>query len=143
MRLRIAELALATAALVIAAFLTYERARGRNAPCPIGGGGCETVAQSRWSELGGIPVSVFGMAGAASLLATFAWRSPLAIPTRFTLAGIGAVFSLYLTFLEATEIHAYCIYCVCSAIIWCLLALLSGSETVRSSGSWPAATEGR
>src|SRR6201999_308786 len=111
MRLRVAQIVLAVAALLVAAFLTWERARGRAAPCPIGGGGCETVAQSRWAELGGVPVSILGMAGAAALLGTFAWRSPLAIPLRFTIAGIGAVFSLYLTFLEATEIHAYCIYC--------------------------------
>jgi uncharacterized membrane protein len=143
MRLRAAEIALAVAALLVAAFLTWERARGRAAPCPIGGGGCETVAQSRWSELGGIPVSVFGMAGAATLLGTFAWRSPLAIPARFTIAGIGAVFSLYLTFLEATEINAYCIYCLGSAAAWCLLALLSGTETARSSGSWPDGTPER
>jgi uncharacterized membrane protein len=143
-RLRIAEMALASAALLVAAFLTWERARGRAAPCPIAGGGCETVAQSRWSELGGVPVSILGMAGAATLLATFAWRSPLAIPARFTIAGIGAVFSLYLTFLEATEIHAYCIYCVASAAAWCLLAFLTCIETARSSGSWPAgAHEGR
>jgi uncharacterized membrane protein len=135
MRLRIAEIVLAGAALLVAAFLTWERARGRAAPCPIGGGGCETVAQSRWSELGGIPVSVFGMAGAATFLATFAWRSALAVPARFTIAGVGAVFSLYLTFLEATEIHAYCIYCLGSAAAWCLLALLSGAETARSSAA--------
>ena len=42
MRLRIAEIVLASVALLVAAFLTWERARGRAAPCPIGGGGCET-----------------------------------------------------------------------------------------------------
>src|SRR5262249_31322427 len=138
MRLRTLEIALAVAALLIAAFLTWERARGRSAPCPIGGGGCETVARSHWSELAGIPVSALGMAGAASVLATCGIRSPLAVPVRFTLAGVGAVFSLYLTLLEATSIHAYCVYCLCSAAIWCLLALLSGTESARSLGSWPA-----
>jgi uncharacterized membrane protein len=137
-RLRLAEMVLAAAALLIAAFRTWERARGRAAPCPIGGGGCETVAQSRYSELGGVPVSLLGMVGAASLLGTFAWRSPLAAPVRFTLAGIGAVFSIYLTVLEATSIHAYCIYCLGSAAVWCLLAVLSGIETARSAVLEPA-----
>jgi len=136
MRLRLAQAVLAAAALLVAGFLTWERARGRSAPCPIGGGGCETVAQSRWSELGGFPVSVFGMAGAATLLGTLALRSPLAVPARFTLAGIGAVFSLWLTLLEATEIHAYCVYCLASATAWCLLALLGGYETARASGAF-------
>jgi uncharacterized membrane protein len=131
-------MALAAAALLIAAFLTWERARGRSAPCPIGGGGCETVARSQFSELGGIPVSVLGMAGAASLLGTFALRSPLQAPIRFTLAGIGAVFSVYLTVLEATSIHAYCVYCLCSAAAWCLLAVLTGIETARTAVFEPA-----
>jgi uncharacterized membrane protein len=141
-RLRAAEIALAVAALLIAAFLTWERARGRSAPCPIGGGGCEAVARSSWSELGGIPVSVLGLAGAAGVLGTFAVRSPLAVSARFTLAGVGAVFSLYLTALEATSIHAYCIYCLGSAAAWCLLAVLTGAETARGALSWPAGARG-
>ena len=92
-------------AIAIAGYLTYERHLGQNAVCPVGGGGCETVAHSSYSKFAGVPVSYFGMLGALTLLA-LCFRSELLFGTlRFVVTGVGAAFSLYLTSLEATKIN--------------------------------------
>jgi uncharacterized membrane protein len=129
------EAALALIAFLIAGYLTYERHQGQNAVCPIGGGGCETVAHSSYSKFAGVPVSYFGMLGALTLLA-LCLRSELVYGSlRFVVAGVGAAFSLYLTSLEATAIHAYCIWCLGSATAWCLLVVVAGYDLWRLAGS--------
>jgi uncharacterized membrane protein len=119
---------LALAALVVAAFLTWERARGAVAPCPIAAGGCETVARSSYATLGSIPVSALGVVGAVTLLLACGWRHVWAPSTRLAVAGAGAVFSIYLTWLEAERIHAYCAWCLASAVIWTLAAAVAAAD---------------
>ena len=134
MTFRRVEAGLAVIAFLIAGYLTYERHQGQNALCPIGGGGCETVAHSSYSKFAGVPVSYFGMLGALTLLA-LCFRSELLFGTlRFVVTGVGAAFSLYLTSLEATKINAYCIWCLGSATIWCLLVLVAGTDVWRLAG---------
>jgi uncharacterized membrane protein len=131
MTFRRVEAGLGAIAFLIAAYLTYERHQGQNALCPIGGGGCETVAKSSYSEFAGVPVSYFGMLGALILIG-LCFRSELLFGSlRFVVAGVGAAFSLYLTSLEATKINAYCIWCLASATVWCILALLAALELWR------------
>jgi uncharacterized membrane protein len=43
----------------------------------------------------------------------------------FGLSGVGVVFSAWLTYLEAFVIHAWCQWCVISAILITLIFLLS------------------
>jgi uncharacterized membrane protein len=113
---------LALLELAIAVYLEIERARGSSVACPIGGGGCETVQKSRYSELAGVPLPVLGMLGAAAMLVTAFVRDPRARTVAFVLAVAGALFSLYLAGLQAFEIHAYCAWCLGSAVIWLALA---------------------
>lgn len=135
MSLRRIEAGLAVIAFLIAGYLTYERQQGQAAACPIGGGGCETVAQSSYAKLAGVPVSYFGMLGALTLL-VLCFRSDLLFGSlRFVVAGVGAAFSLYLTSLEATKINAYCIWCLGSATVWCVLVLLAAADLWRQAGS--------
>jgi uncharacterized membrane protein len=133
--LRRVEGGLAVIAFLIAGYLTYERHQGQNALCPIGGGGCETVARSSYSELAGVPVSYFGMLGALVLLALCLRSEVLFASLRFMVTGIGAAFSLYLTSLEATKINAYCIWCLGSAAVWCILVLVAAVDLWRLAGT--------
>jgi uncharacterized membrane protein len=129
------EAGLATLAFLIAAYLTYERHEGQNALCPVGGGGCETVAHSSYSKFAGVPVSYFGMLGALTLIA-LCFRSDLLFASlRFFVAGLGAAFSLYLTSLEATRINAYCVWCLGSAATWCLLLIVTAIHLWRLAGT--------
>jgi uncharacterized membrane protein len=117
---------LAVLELAVAAYLEIERARGRSVACPIGGGGCETVQQSRYSHLAGIPLPVLGLAGAAAMLATTLIDDARARTAALIIAVTGALFSLYLAGLQAFQIHAYCAWCLSSAVIWIALAATTG-----------------
>jgi uncharacterized membrane protein len=137
--LRIALRVLALCALAIGVFLSIERSRGHLPPCPVGGGGCETVQRSSWSAIGGVPVSTLGALGAACVLACTFWRrdeAPIAI-LGLTLAG--ALFSGYLTYLEGYRIHAWCAWCLASAALWCAMLVVALPFALRAA---PIAEEG-
>lgn len=87
-------------------------------------GGCETVQTSEYSSFLGVPVALYGVAGFVSLFVLSLvglqprWlerREPTVLMT--VLSGIGVAFSAYLTYLEASVIHAWCQWCIASAII--------------------------
>jgi uncharacterized membrane protein len=122
---------LAVLELAVAIYLEIERARGRSVACPIGGGGCETVQQSSYSKLAGVPLPILGIAGAAAMLVTTFLNDVRARTAALVLAAAGAFFSLYLVGLQAFEIHAYCTWCLASAAIWILLAATTGIAWVR------------
>ncbi len=89
-----------------------------------GDGGCETVQLSEFSSLLGIPVAFYGIVGYFALAAVSVvglqprWverREPTALLA--VVASVGVAFSAYLTYLEASVIHAWCRWCVVSAVI--------------------------
>jgi uncharacterized membrane protein len=89
-----------------------------------GDGGCETVQLSPYAELFGIPVALFGVLGYLAILALglAGVQAPLAArrwPTTglVLLAAMGVAFTGYLTYLEASVIHAWCRWCIVSAAI--------------------------
>lgn len=95
-------------------------------------GGCEVVQASQYALLLGVPVAVWGT-GAYLLLFVLAllgvqprWGGErwvaLAI---FGIAAVGFVFSAYLTYLEAFVIHAWCQWCVVSAVLIGAIFLLA------------------
>ena len=124
---------LALLELAIAVYLEIERARGRSVACPIGGGGCETVQQSSYSKLAGVPLPILGLIGAGAMLVTTLLGDPRARTAAFVLAAAGALFSLYLAGLQAFEIHAYCAWCLSSAVIWIALAVTTGVAWIRAT----------
>jgi uncharacterized membrane protein len=89
-----------------------------------GTGACETVQTSPWAELFGVPVAFYGVVGYAAILGValatlqprwLARRGPTLLLA--TLATGGFLFSVWLTALEAFVIHAWCRWCVASAVI--------------------------
>jgi uncharacterized membrane protein len=97
-----------------------------------GTGSCETVQASRYAELLGVPVALYGVAGYSALFALgFAGLDPgRATDPRLTrllaaLATAGVLFSWYLTAIEVFVLHAICRWCVASAIIMSAIWLLS------------------
>lgn len=106
-------------------------------------GGCETVQTSEYSSLLGIPVALYGVVGFVMLLVVSLvglqprWlerREPTVILTAFS--GLGVVFTVYLTYLEAAVIHAWCQWCIASAIVITLVFAFSllGLLTWQTSG---------
>lgn len=96
------------------------------------GGGCEYVQTSPYAMLFGIPVAFVGVIGYLVLLAV----SLLGLQPRWAerreptvalvvLSGIGVAFTVYLTYLEAAVIHAWCRWCLVSAGIIAAIFLTS------------------
>jgi len=129
-RLRSAILLLAIAGLAISGYLTYVH-YAEIEPICAASGACERVQNSKWAELAGIPVAVMGVAGYAAILAASLARAGPARLLASTLALAGFGFSLYLTYLELFEIDAICQWCVASAVLMSLLAVLTCVRAMR------------
>jgi uncharacterized membrane protein len=123
-RLRLVAIVLAVVGLGVAAYLTYVHYEGIEPVCGLGGD-CEKVQTSEWADLAGVPVALLGLVGYATILATlFVEREEALIAgALFSLVGFG--FSAYLTYRELFSIDAICPWCVTSAVIMTLLALVT------------------
>jgi uncharacterized membrane protein len=98
--------------------------------CSIGG--CQTVQNSRWSMFLGQPVAAWGVGAYFTLLAlALIGLQPRFVNERwvalaiFGISAVGLLFSAWLTYLEAAVIHAWCQWCVISAILITLIFILS------------------
>ena len=121
--LRRAIAALAVIGIGIAGYLTYVHYADLKALC-LASGGCETVQSSQYAKLAGIPVAAIGLAGYVLILASTWIRGE---PGRVLGAALGLTgfgFSAYLTYRELFTIDAICQWCVASAILMTLLAVL-------------------
>lgn len=98
---------------------------------------CSRVDESPYSELGGVAVSLYGVFGYIALILLSLLRlaggkagGGRDIPAFLLLASCagGVAFSIWLTYLEAFVIKAYCPYCLASAafILLCLISVLAG-----------------
>ncbi len=102
------------------------------------GGGCDIVQASRFSSFLGFPVAGWGVAwygGVLGVSVIALGRMGVSVWTSrafVVLATGGLAFSAYLTALEMWVIHAFCRWCVGSAIITVVIFLLTLRE-------WPLA----
>ena len=100
--------------LVIASYLSIVELGGGVPACgPLHG--CEQVALSEYSRIGGIPVAVFGV-GLSLLLLALAlawWRTNLygLLLAHYGLSLAGVVFEAYFLYLELFVIRAVCVWC--------------------------------
>ena len=124
-RLRLAIGVVCLVGIAIAGYLTYVHYDGLKVLC-LASGGCETVQSSRYAKLGGIPVAVLGLASYVTILLTLAIRGELGRAAGFGVAAIGFLFSMYLTYRELFTIHAICQWCVASAVLMTVLAIMTG-----------------
>lgn len=120
MRLRAAVAVLAALDAGIAAYLTATHLAHASVVCATGG--CETVQESRYAELAGVPVAALGLAGYTLIAASAASRSVRAAALGAAAACGGLVFALYLLWVQAGILHAYCQWCLASDAILALLA---------------------
>ena len=118
-------LALTVIGISDAMYVAYGSYRGTQLWCPILDG-CNTVVNSPYSRVLGMPMSYFGfiyylfMFGLAARLA----YEPASKGLRFRVvlyAALGAVSSAYFIYLQLGLIQAICSYCIISAIISFLL----------------------
>ncbi len=123
MKHRMVTAALSLMGLYVALYLSLWKI-GLMGPLVCGVGSCEVVQMSRFAYLFGIPVALFGVAGFLALLVVslVGLRSAFVGkpgPTRLLVALSvgGAAFCLYLTYLEAFVLKAWCRWCILIAIL--------------------------
>jgi len=126
--------ALALAGIFISTYLTlFKLGMIGELSCSIGS--CETVNTSRWSSFLGLPVAAWGLFfylnlfGIALLGTTPRLEDePLVSIVLAAGAGVGVIFTAWLTYLELAVIHAVCMWCVFSAVIVAAIFLLSVAD---------------
>ncbi|MDP9099334.1 MAG: vitamin K epoxide reductase family protein [Verrucomicrobiota bacterium] len=109
--------------LVDATYLTVMALTGETAACS-GQAGCFEVLGSAYSKVAGVPVAAFGVAGyftafTFAIFATFNY----APARKFFALTVGVLFAatLWLLYVQAFLLHAFCRYCLFSAAITFLL----------------------
>ena len=106
----------ALAGTAVAAYLTYVHYQPDALIC-TSSGGCETVQESSYAELAGIPVALLGLIAWVAVLVLVAWDSELARTLVAALALGAAAFALYLVTLQAFVIDAWCVWCLVNDVV--------------------------
>jgi uncharacterized membrane protein len=132
-RLRLAAIVLALVGLGIASYLTYVHYEDIRPVCGLGGD-CVKVQTSEWSKLAGIPVAVLGLVAYATILVSLLVPGEEALIAGALTSLVGFGFSAYLTYRELFTIDAICQWCVASAIVMTLLAVVTTARLLLSPG---------
>ena len=113
--LRLCVGALASAGIAVTVYLTYVRYSGTTIACTTGG--CETVQESSYAKLAGVPVAILGLLGYAAILTTACFATDLARALGAALALGALAFSVYLLYVQLALIDAVCDWCLTSDVI--------------------------
>lgn len=117
--------ALALVGLADALYLTVQHIAGRGAECGYFAS-CDEVLTSSYATVGGVPIALFGLVAyfAAFSLATLAAFGYARVRAALTLL-VAAMFlvTLWLVFVQAFVLRAFCDYCLLSAATIFLLTL--------------------
>ena len=129
----------AVAGLADATYLTVQALTGETITCG-GSPDCFRVLGSSYAKLGGIPVAILGALAYFTVftLATFAaFGYPRAPKFLALIAGAMFLMTLWLLYVQAFLVHAYCRYCLFSAAITFLIAglLIAVPPSQRRSGA--------
>jgi uncharacterized membrane protein len=123
--LRLAVATVAVAGLAVASYLTYVHYRPAALVC-TGGGGCETVQESDYATLVGVPVALLGALAYGAVLGLTAVDTQLTRTLTAVIALAALGFAVYLVALQAFVIDAWCMWCLANDLLLVpLLAVLS------------------
>jgi uncharacterized membrane protein len=114
--LRVAVGLVAAAGIAVAGYLTWVHFDEAALVC-VAGGGCETVQQSDYAEIVGIPVALLGLLGYTTIVGLVLWDAPYARLGAAMLAFVGLLFSLYLLVLQLFVIDAVCVWCMANDVV--------------------------
>jgi uncharacterized membrane protein len=125
---------IALAGLADATYLTVAHLAGDNSICGPSRG-CSIVLGSAYAHIGAIPTAGFGVLGyfsafSAATLSAFGYAGA----RRFLVLTVTAMFAvtLWLLYLQAFVLHAFCPFCLLSAALtFCLAGLTLAAPSVR------------
>ncbi len=114
-----------------AIYLTWIKLSHNETQCAPGLGDCFTVNTSRYSEIYGIPIAIFGMATYVLIIGILLFEPRVKFLKEngtlalFGISLIGVLYSIYLSYLEEFVLHAWCPYCILSAIAITIIFVIS------------------
>jgi uncharacterized membrane protein len=117
--------------LAVASYLTFLHYTGHSALCGVSNvfSNCDMVLQSKYAEVFGVPVALFGVVFYLFLFIVFSEiakrRQKFFIEIMFALEIFGFIFSILLTYTQIFIIGAVCPYCLTSAIVTTALFFIS------------------
>ncbi len=135
-----ASIALVVLGLAVSIYMTIYKVLNADAMC-LGSGDCSTVNASRYSEVNGIPVAVFGILGYMSILGVhffenrnrfFKQNSALMI---FGMALTGFIFTVWLVYVEVAILKAFCPFCVTSQTAMTIIFMIAVIRLIRQPQS--------
>jgi uncharacterized membrane protein len=126
MRLYVTAAIVSLLGLADALYLTVEHLTGQSVRCTIVAG-CSEVLSSQYAVVAGVPLALIGAAayfGVFSLatLAAFGYRIAAVLLTPLVL--LMFLVSLWLIYLQAFVIHAFCQFCLFSAAVTTALTVI-------------------
>ena len=137
-------LVLVVIGLLVSVYMTIYKFTGDDDMC-VGSGDCKTVNASRYSVVPvagmNIPVALVGVGGYAAILAMlllekrYDFLRKNATMILFGFATLGFMFTVYLVYVEAAILKAYCPFCLASQATMTLIFILSVIRLVREPQS--------
>jgi len=112
--------------VAVASYDSYAIATGQPLWCPPPIDGCNIVANSPYARFFGVPLGYLGVVSYVMMFtlgALLAFR-PFSRALRrgvLVYAAMGVASSICFLFIEITFIHAFCVYCLVSAVLTILL----------------------
>lgn len=104
-------------------YLRYVQQTGGTLVCSTGG--CETVQNSSYADVLGVPVAGLGLLGFLGLLAPALARGDWARVAQATLALAASFFSAYLLYIQVGVIDAICQWCLATDVLTTAVAALA------------------
>lgn len=129
-------LALALAGVAVAGYLTFVHYDKEALVCGIGD--CATVQNSKYAEIGGIPIAILGLGMYLGVIGLgilrrvrHDWFSTATMGV-FAIVLAGTMYAAYLTYLEIAVIKAICQWCVVSALLTVGILVVEGTGLYRT-----------
>lgn len=127
--------------------LAYEEGVIDSLICPFFGEGCNIVGRSKHARHFGIPNAAAGIMGYAAMASLALWggakpsaQRPLRSAALAGIASAAAAASAFLLWEQKAKVHAWCFWCISSAVVNWIIFPLSAVD-LRSSGKHLAVRE--
>ena len=115
----------------VAGYLTAAHLLHTQVACATGG--CETVQNSSYAEVAGIPVAAGGLVCYLLIAGSALGRSDVFRVVGFAMTLAGFAVSMVLLYVQARVLHAYCQWCLTSDVILTLLVPLTLVRVLRGA----------
>jgi len=116
--------------------LAHHFSNAKTSFCDIGQSfNCDLVNRSQYSSFAGVPVALIGIVGYLLILAyATVYRAKAETPLMLMIASLaGLGFALYLTYIEARVLYAWCILCLSSLATMAAISVLASITAMTST----------